>query len=104
MGEGLQNGRGGGQVKFYPYKKGAETVLAMLKWRLKKVLGRSTIVFTQELEVLATGLDLLERGGGRKDCLKGGGARKVSDPRFSHFALKQICRQKKLMSLILSTF
>ena len=29
---GLQNGREGGQVKFYPYEKGgAEKVLAMLK-------------------------------------------------------------------------
>ena len=32
MGGGLQNGRGGVQVKFYPYeKRGAEKVLAMLK-------------------------------------------------------------------------
>ena len=32
-GGGLQNGRGGGHVTFYPYKKGggAEKVLAMLK-------------------------------------------------------------------------
>ena len=33
-GRGLQNGRGGGHVKFYPYEKGgggAEIVLAMLK-------------------------------------------------------------------------
>ena len=38
---GLQNGRGGGDLKFYPYKKGGgqEKVLAMLKGGHKKVLG-----------------------------------------------------------------
>ena len=28
---GLQNGKGGGHVKFYPYEKGGGGVLAMLK-------------------------------------------------------------------------
>ena len=27
---GVQHGRGSGQVKFYPYKKGGQNVLAML--------------------------------------------------------------------------
>ena len=41
----------GGQVKFYPYKKGAlETVLAMLKGGGHKSVG---VVLIQELEVLA---------------------------------------------------
>ena len=38
-GGGLQNGRGGGHVKFYPFEKGAEKVLAMLKGGHKKFLG-----------------------------------------------------------------
>ena len=41
-GGGLQNGRGGGHVKFYTYKKGgggAEKVLAMLKGGHKKFRG-----------------------------------------------------------------
>ena len=40
-GGGLQNGRGGGHVKFNPYKKGggAEKVLATLKGGAQKVLG-----------------------------------------------------------------
>ena len=39
---GLQNGRGGGHVKFYPYEKGggAEKVLAILKGGHKKFWGR----------------------------------------------------------------
>ena len=37
---GLQNERGGGHVKFYPYEKGgAEKVLAMVKGGSQKVLG-----------------------------------------------------------------
>ena len=37
---GLQNGRGGGHVKFNPYEKGgAEKVLAMLKGGHKKFWG-----------------------------------------------------------------
>ena len=39
-GGGLQNGRGGRHVKFYPYEKGgAEKVLAILKGGAQKVLG-----------------------------------------------------------------
>ena len=38
---GLQNGRGGGHVKFYPYEKGgAEKVLAILKGGAQKFWGR----------------------------------------------------------------
>ena len=40
-GGGLQNGRGGGQVKFYPDKKGggAEKVLAIVMGRSFKTVG-----------------------------------------------------------------
>ena len=39
-GGGLQNGRGGGHVKFDPYEKGgAEKVLAILKGGAQQVLG-----------------------------------------------------------------
>ena len=60
-------------MKIYSYKKvwgggGAENVLAMLKGGTKSF----AVVFTQKLEVLVI----------RKE---GGGAQKVSDPRFSDF-------------------
>ena len=39
-GRGIQNGRGGGQVNIYPYKKwGGEKVLAMLKEGQKRFWG-----------------------------------------------------------------
>ena len=68
---GLQNGMGGGgQVKFYPYKKkGGGGVLAILKGGGQKSFG---VVLTQVLEVLTRG------------CVKcfpcvEGGAQKVLD-------------------------
>ena len=61
---GLQNGMGlyggGGQVKFYRYKKlKSYKVKAMLKGKPKKGFG---VVFPQKQEVLA----ILKRGGGKK--------------------------------------
>ena len=46
-GGGLQNGRGGGHVKFYPYEKGGggmEKVLAMLKGGHEKFRGSFSLV------------------------------------------------------------
>ena len=73
---GHKTGGGGGHVKFYPYKKvgrktcvSFEVVLALERW------GPNSFH------------PLKKRGGGQQFylVLKGGGARKVSDPRFSHF-------------------
>ena len=82
----------GGEIKFYPYKKGGEKHLShayMLKWEGGE---RSFwVVLTQELEVLA-----ILKGGRQKfspfkkrarivlPCL-GEGRQNVSDPQFSHF-------------------
>ena len=49
-GGGLQNGRGGGQVKFYPYKKGGgEKRFSHPEGGCTKGFG---VVLTRELEVL----------------------------------------------------
>ena len=92
--QSLQVGEGGATNgicgKFYPYKKGTETVLAMLKGA-----GCTTsfeVVLTQVLKVLA----MLKGGGGTKfppskkvqqvlSCLEGGGAQKNSNLVFFQF-------------------
>ena len=38
-GRWLQNGRGGGHLKFYPYEKGGGGGLAILNWGHKKFWG-----------------------------------------------------------------
>ena len=55
------------QVKFYPYKRGADKVLAMLKGGGHKKLW---VVLTLELQVLA----ILKEGSTRFHPLKGGDA------------------------------
>ena len=75
--------RGGGQVKFYPYKKsGAEQVLAILKGGGGP--HNFEVVLTWELKILA-----IVMGWGHRQvlpCLEGwGGGQKVSDPRCFHF-------------------
>ena len=81
---------GGGQVKFYPYKKGGGRKSCSHAERG----GTQTfeVVLTQELEVLAILMGggrlkfpPFKRGGAQKvlPCLKGGGAKSFGPPEFS---------------------
>ena len=78
---------GGGEVKFYPYKKGGmEKILAMLKG------GTTRVVLTQDLEVLAIMMrgckkcPSCKRGAQNVlPCLERGGAQNVLNPQLSHF-------------------
>ena len=96
-GVGLQNGRGGGQVKFYPYTKGGggQILLAMLKWGGGGCTQSFEGVLTWELKVLAIvmggvkSFHLLKGGGGTQKVLPsivgGGGGQNVSDLQSSCF-------------------